>query len=137
MKKRILFLFFALSCWLLTNPTPSFAQNPPSHASDRATISWVPAKSLIWPSMRDGKFFWYRLDMGARLWRTPDGQKWASVEDGLWEDKVGRLIKVGDGKLWWYQNDGRNLYEIRQWKWEAPDGKWYRFDNKWNLWVSR
>jgi hypothetical protein len=64
-----------------------------------------------------------------------DGKKWSAVENGMWADKAGHWLKIGDNKLWWSADQGKTWSEVPEWKWEGPKGEWYKFDANWNLWT--
>ncbi len=80
---------------------------------------------------------WFKLDKNARLWVSGDGKEWMEVSDGMWLDKEGRQLKIGEGKLWWTSDGGKNFSEVPEWKWKGPKGEWYKFDAKWTLWVAK
>lgn len=88
--------------------------------------------------MKDGKSYWYKLDKNAKLWWSADGGKnWAEVKDGMWADKDGKWLKIGNNKLWWSADMGKNWSEVPEWKWEGPKGEWYKFDKDWTLWTNK
>lgn len=113
--------------------TPAFTPA----AANEYYADWVKSTAGTWAGKKDGKIYWYKLDKNAKLWWSTDGKKWAAVEGGMWADKDGKWLKIGDGKLWWTADGGKNFSEVPEWKWEGPDGEWYKFDAKWNLWVSK
>lgn len=98
---------------------------------------WVKSKSGAWAGNKEGKSLWYKLDRNARIWSSPNGHDWTEVADGMWADKQDRQLKIGEGKLWWTADEGKNFEEVPEWKWQGPRGEWYKFDAKWTLWVSR
>jgi hypothetical protein len=59
------------------------------------------------------------------------------VKDGMWQDKEGKWLKIVDKKmLKWSADGGKTWSDVPEWKWEGADGKWYKFDAMWNLWVA-
>lgn len=110
------------------------AETPATHTA--FFFDFAKSKTGTWPGMKDGKTYWYKLDKMAKLWWSADGKKWAAVDNGMWADKDGKWLKIGDGKLWWSADGGKNFSEVPEWKWEGSDGKWYKFDAKWTLWVN-
>lgn len=50
-------------------------------------------------------------------------------------DKSGKWLKIHDKKLVW-STDGKAWAEVPEWQWEGSDGKWYKFDSNWKLWVK-
>lgn len=108
-----------------------------AHPREIRQQDWIKWKAGTWVAKKDGKTYWYKLDKNAQVWWSRDGKEWQAVEGGMWADKDGRWLKIGDGKLWWTVDAGKNFSEVPEWKWEAPDGKWYKFDAKWTLWVNR
>lgn len=95
------------------------------------------SKTGTWTIKKDGKTCWCKLDKNAQVWWSKTGLAWQPLEGGMWQDKPGRWLKIGDGKLWWTTDGGKNFNEVSEWKWQAPDGRWYKFDAKWVLWVNR
>src|ERR1700741_1105710 len=50
---------------------------------------------------------WYKVNpKDASIWWSKDGKKWDAVKDGMWQDKEGKWLKIGDKKLWW-SKDGK------------------------------
>lgn len=99
--------------------------------------NWAKSKTGVWLGVADNKLHRYKLDKSARLWASTDGKEWQEVEDGLWQDRDGRQLKIGEGKLWRTSDEGKNYMEVPEWKWKGPRGEWYKFDAKWTLWVVK
>ncbi len=128
----------ALVFGLMPGATTIYAGNP---ANTSTVISvnaeWMKSKDGIWTGMMNGKTYWYKLDKSAKLWWSADGKKWSEVKDGMWADKDGKWLKIGDNKLWWSADMGKNWSEVPEWKWEGPKGEWYKFDKNWSLWTNK
>lgn len=93
-------------------------------------------KDGIWVAMEKNKKFWYKLDAEAKLWWSADGKDWSMVTSGMWADKDGKWLKIGDNKLWWSADSGTTWSEVPEWKWQGPDGEWYKFSADWKLWLN-
>lgn len=94
---------------------------------------WVKSEAGTWMGANKT---WYKLNpKDASIWWSKDGKKWEMVKDGMWQDKEGKWLKIGDKKLWW-SKDGKEWAEVPEWKWEGADGKWNKFDSSWNLWTA-
>lgn len=131
-----LILLAAAASLLLANPaSPATRPGPPAPQSREN--SWVKSKTGAWAAHSEGKSFWYKLDKNARVWWSPSGHEWSELPGGMWADKQDRQLKIGEGKLWWTADEGKNFEEVPEWKWQGPRGEWYKFDAKWTLWVMR
>jgi hypothetical protein len=94
---------------------------------------WMKSETGTWMGANK---IWYKLNTkDASIWWSKDGKKWEMVKDGMWQDKEGKWLKIGDKKLWW-SKDGKEWSEVPEWKWEGADGKWNKFDSSWNLWTA-
>lgn len=98
---------------------------------------WTKTKSGMWPGLRDGKTYWYKLDKDAKLSWSTDGKSWSQVANGMWADKSGRWMKVENQKLVWSTDMGTNWSDVPEGRWEGSDSRWYKFDKDWTLMVKK
>jgi hypothetical protein len=102
----------------------------------------VKAGEPTWEKSKEGTWLgsnktWYKLNTkDASVWWSKDGKKWEAVKDGMWQDKEGKWLKIGDMKLWW-SKDGKEWGEVPEWKWEGANGTWNKFDKDWSLWTAK
>jgi hypothetical protein len=136
MKKMI---FAAAVLGLILGATTTQASNGLNVSSSVTAVKadWKKSEAGTWAGKMKGKKYWYKLDAKAKLWWSTDGKKWAEVKDGMWADKDGKWLKIGDNKLWWSADMGKNWSEVPEWKWQGPDGEWYKFDKDWSVWVNQ
>lgn len=132
--KKILMACAASGLMLAAPLTTALAHTPTTTVSVKA--DFMKSKDGTWAGMMKGKMYWYKLDAKAKLWWSMDGKKWSEVKEGMWADKEGRWLKIGDNKLWWSADMGKNWSEVPEWKWEGPKGEWYKFDSNWSLWTN-
>jgi hypothetical protein len=132
--KKILMACAASGLMLAAPLTTALANTPTTTVS--VTADFMKSKDGTWAGMMKGKMYWYKLDAKAKLWWSMDGKKWSEVKEGMWADKEGRWLKIGDNKLWWSADMGKNWSEVPEWKWEGPKGEWYKFDSNWSLWTN-
>lgn len=132
--KKILMACAASGLMLAAPLTTALANTPTTTVS--VTADFMKSKDGTWAGMMNGKMYWYKLDAKAKLWWSMDGKKWSEVKEGMWADKEGRWLKIGDNKLWWSADMGKNWSEVPEWKWEGPKGEWYKFDSNWSLWTN-
>lgn len=133
--KKPLLIVSAVMLLLAAGRKAITARSP--HPLYTQELSWSKSKTGVWLGMADNKLHWYKLDKSARLWASADGKEWQEVTEGLWQDKEGRQLKIGEGRLWWTSDEGKNFMEVPEWKWKGPKGEWYKFDAKWTLWVVK
>lgn len=133
--KKMLLITSGVFLMLTTSIAVTQAVAPAGNMTENY-FDWIKSKTSIWAGMKDGKIHWYKLDKNAQLWWSADGKKWTPAEGGMWADKDGKWLKIGEGKLWWTADKGKNFSEVPEWKWEGPKGEWYKFDAKWTLWVN-
>lgn len=132
--KKILMACAASGLMLAAPLTTALANTPTTTVS--VIADFMKSKDGTWAGMMNGKMYWYKLDAKAKLWWSMDGKKWSEVKEGMWADKEGRWLKIGDNKLWWSADMGKNWSEVPEWKWEGPKGEWYKFDSNWSLWTN-
>ena len=133
--KKIL-MACAASGLMLAAPLTTALAHTPTSTTVSVTADFMKSKDGTWAGMMKGKMYWYKLDAKAKLWWSMDGKKWSEVKEGMWADKEGRWLKIGDNKLWWSADMGKNWSEVPEWKWEGPKGEWYKFDSNWSLWTN-
>ncbi len=133
--KKLIMAFSAASLLLATDMKAAPTHGQPQDRSQE--LDWAKARNGVWLALVNDKLNWFKLDKNARLWVSNDGKEWAEVSDGMWPDKEGRQLKIGEGKLWWTSDAGKNFSEVPEWKWKGPKGEWYKFDAKWTLWVAK
>jgi hypothetical protein len=124
---------------LILGATATQASTAPKTTATSKTVKadWKKSAEGTWAGKMTGKKYWYKLDTKAKLWWSTDGKKWAEVKDGMWADKDGKWMKIGDNKLWWSADMGKKWSEVPEWKWQGPDGEWYKFDKDWSLWTNK
>ncbi|RPD42701.1 hypothetical protein [Chitinophaga barathri] len=136
MKK--LLLTVSAACLLLAAGIKTTVAEPFTRPQQRnQELNWVKSRTGVWLALVDNKINWFKLDKNARLWASADGKEWLEITDGMWLDKDGRQLKIGEGKLWSTSDEGKNFMEVPEWKWKGPKGEWYKFDAKWTLWVVK
>lgn len=99
--------------------------------------TWVRSVTGTWQGKLGDKHYWYRIDKDSKLLWSEDGNKWDVVPNEMWADKGGQWLKIENHRVVWTHDSGKNWTEAPEWKWESPDGKSYKFDMNWNLWVKR
>lgn len=141
--KKVKLLNWAFTGILFCSSLAVFACNTGNGAGNKSVTTGETTKNEFkmksdgtWAGMSENKKYWYKLDSMAGLWWSADGKTWASVKEGMWQDKQGHWLKIGEKKLWWTADMGKTWSEVPEWQWEGPDGEWYKFDATWKLWVK-
>ena len=110
-------------------------------ASGRTAVAeksdnWIKDADQAWEGKKNGTNYWYKLEATKLMWST-DGKKWEIDADGLWSDNFGHWLKISGGKLVWSNDSGKTWEEVKEWRWQGSDSKWYKFDKDFTLWVAK
>jgi hypothetical protein len=115
--KNILFFLFSMLFTLASGSNPNQKE-------------WKKVKRQQWPGQNST---WYKLNEdNYRLMESPDGKKWEESKTKKWQDKGGDWFMMKGRRLLWSANGTTGWATVPESQWQAPDGKWYKFD-KWRV----
>ncbi len=129
---KSLILAASLTCFAFASTT--------SYANNSTTLV---VKADVWEKSTSGTFI--GLDMNtykvnpkdASLWKSTDGKNFTKVENGQWQEKSGKWVRITGGKVMWSADQGQNWRGLPDWSWQGGDGTWYKLDASWNLLVKK
>jgi len=99
--------------------------------------SWAKSTSGIWKvKSPDNKITSYKIDVDGVVWSSTDEKKWGAVDKNMWTDFEGNVYRAMN-KMFFMSNDGGKTWDNTPGAtWHGGDGKWYKFDESWGLWIS-
>lgn len=133
--KKIIFISSLLILIITFNAYTQTSLSP-TMAAEKNDHKWRKDPDGAWKGQKEDKTYWYKLDDKKRVTWSEDGKKFENAGNGMWADKAGRLLMVSDGRLVWTLDEGKTWVNAPDWKWQGSDGKWYKFDKDWTLWVA-
>jgi hypothetical protein len=95
-----------------------------------AGITWQKSANGVW---KGNSNMWYKIDkknMSVKL--SSNKRKWKPASNVIWVDNQGRYLFIYENKLM-ASTDGNKWLVVSDAAWQGIDGKWYRFDEEWNL----
>ena len=130
--KNTFSLFILASIFVLSSITNASAQTKKPISS---VIDWQKSSTGTWIGMNR---YTYKFDKANTIvFSSEDGTNFTEVQENVWQDKNGKWLKIYNGKLM-SSNDGSKTWsEVPEWKFEGGDGKWYKFDSTWTLWIKK
>ena len=97
---------------------------------------WKKDADHTWQGKKEGKTYWYRFDKKGKLQWSEDGRNFDRLGSGIWYDKNERMLMISESRLMASSDGGKTWENAPDWKWQGSDGKWYKFDKDWTLWVA-
>ncbi len=92
----------------------------------------------VWEKSTEGMWkgnsnMWYKIDKkNGSVKLSSNKKKWKPASNVIWMDNQGRYLFIYENKLM-ASTDGNKWYVVNDAAWQGIDGKWYRFDEEWNL----
>lgn len=95
-----------------------------------AGISWEKSAGGMW---KGNSNMWYKIDKKNKSVKlSPNRKKWKPASNVIWMDRQGNYFFIYENKLM-ASTDGSKWLVVPDAAWQGIDGKWYRFDEEWNL----
>lgn len=91
---------------------------------------WEKSAGGMW---KGNSNMWYKIDKkNGSVKLSSNKKKWKPASNVIWIDKQGRYLFIYENKLM-ASTDGSKWLVVNDAAWQDMDGKWYRFDEEWNL----
>jgi|GEM_PF-4515484 hypothetical protein len=130
MKKLVIFPFILLSIFCASLSETFYAKTP--FFSYPVGDAWTKSKTGVWIGQYNIR---YKRDKKGTITYSKDGKSWKPAKDNVWLDHLGKQMKIAGNKVQWSNDAGKTWSETPEWKWQGGDGKWYKFDKSFTLWV--
>lgn len=95
-----------------------------------AGITWEKSPEGMWKGSSN---MWYKIDKKNKSVKlSANRKKWKPASNVIWMDHQGRYLFIYENKLM-ASSDGNKWQVVPDASWQGLDGKWYRFDEEWDL----